>query len=190
MKYFIKRIILKTRKVYYSFLSTNKCICVKPSIIQATLFMGKGKVIIGEKVTFGYLSSPNLFDGSIYIEARQKSAIIEFSNNIKINNNFTAICEKSKIKIGTNCLIGHNVEIYDSDFHNIDPTKRLENSNICKEVLIGNNVFIGSNVKILKGVTIGDNSIIALGSIVTKSFPANVIIGGNPAKILRSINDH
>jgi maltose O-acetyltransferase len=152
--------------------------------------MGNGSIIFGNNVTLGYMTSPNIFDGSCYIEARQKSATIIFEDNIKINNNFIAICEKSKIHIGKNCLIGHNVEIYDSDFHNINPNRRLENSNTCKEVFIGENVFIGANVKILKGVTIGKNSVVALGSIVSRSFPENVIIGGNPARILKNINDN
>jgi acetyltransferase-like isoleucine patch superfamily enzyme len=190
MKMFIIAFVLKLRKILYSLLSRNKNVINKPITIQATLLMGKGQIIFGEKVSLGYLSSPNLFNGSIYIEARQNSASIEFGKNIIINNNFTAICEKTRIKIGDNCLIGHNVEIYDSDFHNIEPSRRLENSHLCKEVIIGNNVFIGANVKLLKGVTIGNNSVVALGTIVTRSFPENVVIGGNPAKILKTINEY
>ena len=55
------------------------------------------------------------------------------------------------------------------------------------EVIIGNNVWLGSNVKVLKGVSIGDNSIISAGSVVTKSVPENVIAGGIPAKVIKDI---
>ena len=61
---------------------------------------------------------------------------------------------------------------------------------ISKSVLIGDNVFIGQNVTILKGVKIGDNVVIGNGAVVTKSFPDNVIIAGNPAKIIKKIEEN
>ena len=81
------------------------------------------------------------------------------------------------------------MEIIDSAFHSIETNSRMSNIYKSHKVVIKRNVFIGSNVKILKGVTIGENTVIANGSIVTKSLPANVIAGGNPAKIIRPLSE-
>jgi maltose O-acetyltransferase len=98
-----------------------------------------------------------------------------------------SISDKTKIEISDNVLIGHNVEIFDSDFHELDPKNRNSGNHITKPVLIGENVFIGSNCKILKGVNIGRNSIIANGSIVVNDIPENVIAGGIPAKFIKKL---
>jgi len=90
-----------------------------------------------------------------------------------------------RICIGDRCAISWNVTIMDSDFHEY----RLENGTIpekTKEVIIGNNVWIGNNVLILKGVNIGDNAIVAAGSVVTKDVPAHSAVAGNPAKIIKN----
>jgi maltose O-acetyltransferase len=157
-----------------------------PKILQPVLFLGKGKYIFQGKVQLGYFPSPYFYSGNIHLEARTKESVIEFGNNIFINNNFVVISEK-KVKIGNNALIGTNVEITDSDFHNIIPAERFGGSHFTAEVEIKDNVWIGSNVKILKGVTIGENSVIANGSIVTGDIPANVVAGGIPAKVIKQI---
>ena len=90
-----------------------------------------------------------------------------------------------KVTIGDQCAISWNVTIMDSDFHEY----ALEDGTIpekTKEVIIGNNVWIGNNVLILKGVHIGDNAIIAAGSVVTKNVPEGSVVAGNPAKIIKS----
>lgn len=189
LNFFIKATYLKVRKIFYSICSDIKFIEGNPIIVQPILFKGNGRVIFGEKVSLGYLSSPHLLDGSGYIEARNINSIIKIGNNVFINNNFVAICEKSKIYIGDDCLIGHNVEIYDSDFHNISPKERLLDTHICEEVYISKNVFIGAGVKILKGTFIGENTVVAMGALVTGKFPDNVIIGGVPARIIKKINE-
>ncbi|MDP0507270.1 MAG: acyltransferase [Fusobacterium sp. JB019] len=102
-----------------------------------------------------------------------------FNSNIKIR------C-KNNIKIGNNVAISHDVTIMDSDFHRItyeDGSKNIQSASI----EIGDNVWIGSKVLILKGVEIGNGAIIASGSVVTKSVPENTIVGGNPAKIIKEI---
>ena len=72
--------------------------------------------------------------------------------------------------------------------HNIHPIERHKSGN-ARPIIIGNNVWIGGHVAIVGGVEIGDNSIIAAGSVVLKNVPSNTIVGGNPAKIIRSITD-
>ncbi|QJW90663.1 sugar O-acetyltransferase [Spirosoma taeanense] len=111
--------------------------------------------------------------------------------NIHVGKNFYAgfnctILDMGEVKIGDNCLIAPNVGIYTAG-HNINPINRHK-TGFAKPITIGNNVWIGGHCAIIGGVTIGDNSIIAAGSLVTKDVPANTIVGGNPAKKLRNIN--
>ena len=81
--------------------------------------------------------------------------------------------------------------IYTTDFHSLDPIIRASDEDQkyrrCAPVVIRDNVFIGAKCIILKGVTIGENSIIGAGSVVTKNVPANQIWAGNPAKYIRNL---
>lgn len=88
------------------------------------------------------------------------------------------------IKIGNNVLIGANSTIIDNDFHNSDSRKRRLNENPSRAVVIEDNVFIGFNCLILKGVTIGENSVIGANSVVISSIPKNSIAIGNPCKVV------
>jgi len=106
---------------------------------------------------------------------------ITFGNNVFINHNFTAMC-LGGINIGDNVQIGPRVSIYTVN-HNLDDKYILQ----CKSVNVGNNVWIGGNVSIMPGVTIGENSVIAGGAVVTKDVPPYSIVGGNPAKLIKSI---
>ena len=89
------------------------------------------------------------------------------------------------ITIGDNALIGHNVVLATLN-HDFDPSKRA--SMISAPIVIGNGVWIGANATILQGVTIGDNSIVAAGSVVKNDVPPNTIVGGVPARVLKKIN--
>jgi len=90
----------------------------------------------------------------------------------------------SKISIGNNVLIGSGSTIVDNDFHNADPQKRNDPEYSSRPVTIEDNVFIGFNCFILKGVTIGENSIIGANSTVFNSIPKNSIAIGNPCKVV------
>lgn len=103
-----------------------------------------------------------------------------------INFNCT-ILDEAKVKIGNNAFLGPNVSIYTA-CHPLEVKKRNEFIEWAEPVTIGNNVWIGGDVTILPGVTIGDNVVIGAGSVVTKSFPSNVVVAGNPAKIIKEIN--
>jgi acetyltransferase-like isoleucine patch superfamily enzyme len=117
--------------------------------------------------------------------------------NLKIGSNLgisqaAIICHLS-IEIGDNVKIGGGARIYDTDFHSIDPELRLnpktDFANKRKlPVVIEDNVFIGAYSTILKGVTIGRNSIIGSSSVVTKNVPSNEIWAGNPARFIKYIN--
>lgn len=110
--------------------------------------------------------------------------------NIYVGDNFYAgynftVLDIAEVKIGDDCMIGPSVNIY-TEGHNIQPKDRNK-SGYGMKIIIGNNVWIGGNSTILPGVTIGDNSIIAAGSVVTSNVPKNVIVAGNPAKVLKII---
>lgn len=102
-----------------------------------------------------------------------------------------SICAAVAVDIGERCLIGADVLISDTDFHPVEPVGRHGNANWaeigCRPVRIGNNVFIGSRAVILKGVDIGDGSVIGAGAVVTRSVPANSIAAGNPARVIRTL---
>jgi len=172
------------RRWWYRCLSSFTAVNCKSPCLFPTFFNGAGTVEIGSRVVIGVIDSPYYLTGYNYIEARSDCAKIIIKNSVQINNHFICIADKTTIEISENTLIGFNVQIYDSNFHDLDPSCRHDPDPNPKPVFIGRNVFIGSNVTILKGVTIGDNSIIGSGSVVTKSFPENALVFGNPAKSL------
>src|SRR4051812_6486435 len=110
--------------------------------------------------------------------------------------NGALIMAEEQIQIGSHCLVSWNVGIADSDFHPLEPAQRLVDAQALAPfykdrpprpklrtapVIIADNVWIGMNATILKGVTIGENSVVAAGSVVTKSVPGNTVVAGNPA---------
>lgn len=116
--------------------------------------------------------------------------------------NGAIIMAEERIEIGSHCLIAWNVGIADSDFHPISPAERRADAEalapyfkdkpdrpslVAAPVVIADNVWIGMNAIILKGVTIGDNSVVAAGAVVSKPVPANVVVAGNPAVVVREI---
>jgi acetyltransferase-like isoleucine patch superfamily enzyme len=160
----------------------------KPILRQPVQFVGRGHIILGEAVSFGVFPSPGYLNSYGYLEARSPRSSISIGPRTQINNNFCAIAEYTQIEIGSDCLIGMNVEILDSDFHAIDVKLRHTSPpDAAKAVYIENNVFIGAHTKILKGVHIGRNSVIAAGSIVTSNIPADAIAAGNPARVIKMI---
>ena len=108
---------------------------------------------------------------------------IYLGKEVMVNFNcvFLDVCP---IIIGDYTLIGPNPQIYTA-CHSLDYKERQENKEFGKPVRIGDHVWIGGNVTILPGVSIGDHSIIGAGSVVTKDIPANVIAVGNPCKVIK-----
>ncbi len=104
-----------------------------------------------------------------------------FGKGVFINHNFTAM-SIGGIDIGDHVQIGPHVTIV-TDNHDLTRRNVLR----CKGVTIGNNVWIGAEVKIMPGVHVGDNAVLAGGAVVTKDVPAGAIVGGNPAKLIRMI---
>lgn len=162
-----------------------KLIKKQPACQQKTLITGKGIATIGDNCSFGFKLGGFHRGGSIEIQPRYKDSFIKIGNNVATNNNIM-FCAANYIEIGDDTLIGQYVTIMDHEAHGIDPLKRRQIGEIGK-VIIGKNVWIGNNVTILKNSEIGDNTIVATGAVVSGKFPANVIIGGVPAKIIKSL---
>jgi len=108
---------------------------------------------------------------------------ITIGKNVFINHDCSFL-DLGGINIGDNVLIGPKVTLV-SESHPIDPLQRK--SLIGKPIFIKNNAWIGASATILAGITVGENSIVAAGSIVTKDVPDNTVVAGNPAKFLKSI---
>jgi acetyltransferase-like isoleucine patch superfamily enzyme len=118
-----------------------------------------------------------------------RGAVLEIGENVGISQ--TALICHTKIKIGNYVKIGGGTCIYDTDFHPLDPNIRKKENDIQYKynapVVIEDNAFIGAHVTILKGVTVGENSVIGACSVVTKDVPPNQIWAGNPAKFIKNI---
>lgn len=103
----------------------------------------------------------------------------------------TVICAAVEVIIGAECLFGADVTIVDTDFHAIRAQGRRNNTNpddiAALPISIADNVFVGAGSIILKGVSIGKNSIVGAGSVVTKNVPENVVVAGNPSRVVKKI---
>ncbi len=191
------------KRTLYSLFQKSKLIFKNIKFGKHTIFYGAPiidtvsnnfshpSIIIGNNVVLCSSNSGNPIgiNHPIILKTLTMESQINIGNNSGLSG--TSICSAKSITIGKNCLIGANVTITDYDFHAISPVNRRYNTNKndigCAPVVIEDNVWLGMNVIVLKGVTIGRNSIIAAGSVVTKSISRNSIAGGNPARIIRPI---
>ncbi len=179
--------LLKVARIWkYKRLSENACEG-NPELVQPALFCGFGRISFGQRVFIGNSASPGFYSGYSLIDARLPSAEVLIGDGVWINNNFTVLCNSSRISIGCDVLIGYNVEVIDSDFHDLRPDKRKQPYDSGAAVHISDNVLIGSNTRILKGVTIGANSVVGNGSIVSRDIPENAIAAGCPARVIRML---
>lgn len=171
----------------YRALSTCPHVSGSPIILQPVLFLGEGAIVLGRGVEFGWPTSAAYYSGYCHVEASVAGSVIEIGDAAQINNNAFIKSEGAGIRIGPRALLGSFVEIFDSDFHELHPDRRRGGQPRMGAVDLGENVFIGDGVKILKSVTIGAHSVIGAGSVVTSSVPSGVIAAGNPARVLRDL---
>ncbi|MBP5459089.1 MAG: sugar O-acetyltransferase [Clostridia bacterium] len=126
-----------------------------------------------------------------YIElpfrANWGGAHLHFGDNVFANFNLTVV-DDGHIYVGDRVLFAPNVTIATAG-HPVDPELRAKGLQFNKDVHIGNDVWVGAGAVILPGVTIGDNSVIGAGSIVTKDIPPNVVAVGSPCRVLREISE-
>ncbi len=115
----------------------------------------------------------------------------DYGYNIHVGENFYAnydcvILDVCQVRIGDNCFLAPGVHIYTAA-HPLNPYERIAGQEFGKAVTIGNNVWIGGRAIINPGIRVGNNVVIASGTVVTKNVPDNVVVGGNPAKIIKQI---
>lgn len=115
----------------------------------------------------------------------------DYGCNITVGENFFAnfnltVLDEAKVEIGDNVFIGPNVSIFTA-CHPVDHKERDTGVEWAEPVRIGNSVWIGGNATILPGVTVGDRSVIGAGAVVTRDVPSDVVVAGNPARVIKAI---
>jgi acetyltransferase-like isoleucine patch superfamily enzyme len=145
---------------------------------------GNLKVYLGDNVTLHGVST--FAACKVY-----DSPILRIGNNVHIGYQ-VGIAVGNEVLIGNNVLMGNRISIFGYDLHPVDPILRRNGESPAKEdikpIMIQDDVWIGSNVTILKGVIIGEAVVVAAGSVVTEDVPPFVIVAGNPAKVVKIIN--
>jgi len=134
--------------------------------------------LIGKKVDESFLLIPPFYTAG--------GDEIRVGRNVFVNQNCT-FYDLGGLEIADDVMIGPNVNIITAG-HPLDPSQRRAVT-IGRPIVIERNVWIAAGATIIGGVTVGENSVVAAGSIVTKNVPPNILVGGNPARIIRSIGD-
>tara|TARA_B110000211_G_C14002293_1_gene519082 strand:- start:380 stop:979 length:600 start_codon:yes stop_codon:yes gene_type:complete len=183
------------RKVYFS---------LKKKLISRKALVGRN-IIIGRHTKISLMFGSDKKSISVGDNCKifgvlisQGGGEIQIENNVQVGpGTIIGACESILIKKGA--LLSNNIKIIDNNNHPVHPLDRIKmnatpvgdelrswNYSISNPVVIGENTWIGQDSRICKGVTIGDNSIVAANSVVTKDVPANSIVAGNPAKVVKT----
>lgn len=125
----------------------------------------------------------------IYVET---PVTLDYGCNVHVGEDFYAnfnwtVLDTCPVTIGKNAMLGPNVQFYTA-LHPLDAEERIGGPEYGAPITIGNRVWIGGGAIILAGVTLGDNVVVGAGSVVTKSFGDNVVIAGNPARVIRQLD--
>jgi acetyltransferase-like isoleucine patch superfamily enzyme len=186
----IRKILLIIQNCYFNFrykkIFVNKIKIFGLPIIDVNK---NSKAIFGNNLVLNsnsYFSEPGI-NHPVILRTLNSNAKLVIGNNVGISGG--GICAAKSIEIGNNVMFGANAFVTDTDFHPIDvENRRFSRENIhTANVIIEDNVFLGMNTIVLKGVKIGKNSVIGAGSIVAQDIPENVIAAGIPAKVIKHI---
>lgn len=159
-------------------------------VLNPLLISNNGMLRLGSNTQFGYGSSPLFHSNYSQISIKSVNGFLNIGDNTILNNGFQISSESDfGIDIGANCLIGINFKCADSDFHSLNPLERKSGAPKMAGVFIDDNVFIGSDVSVLKGTRIGKDCVVAAGSICNKTYPDGSIVAGVPAKVIGSVYD-
>lgn len=125
----------------------------------------------------------------VILSTRAANAVLRIGDDCGLSG--VSIVAVERVEIGHRVLLGANAVISDTDFHPLDPEARRRDSGAGHHapVIIGDDVFVGMNALILKGVTIGPGSVVGAGSVVTRDVPEGAIVAGNPARIIDPVSN-
>ena len=182
----------------------------KEKMLQGELYDATDPELTAERLHARRLT--RLFNRSLEADADRRTALLkelfgstgsklaveppfrcDYGYNIYVGENFYAnfdcvfldVCE---IRIGANCMVGPGVHIYTAT-HPLNAKERIKGPEAGQPVVIGDNVWIGGRAVINPGIIIGDNAVIASGSVVTKNVPNDTFVGGNPARIIKQLEE-
>lgn len=144
----------------------------------------RDEIVRLEKKLFGSTGENVYVNPPFYIDYGKH---IFMGNNVYCNMDCVFL-DVNTITIGNNVMLGPRVNLFTAG-HPIDADVRISDLEFGLPIVIEDKVWIGGNATILPGVTVGENSIVAAGAVVTKDVPANSIVGGNPARLIRMINE-
>lgn len=180
----------------------------KEKMIKGELYIASDEVLVNERLNARRLTRE--FNTTLETELEKRTEILkelfgevgeniyieptfkcDYGYNIKVGDNFYAnfdcvMLDVCPITIGNNVFLAPGVHIYTAT-HPLNPEERNSGAEFGKAVKIGDSVWLGGRSVICPGVTIGNNVVVAAGAVVTKDVPDNVVVGGNPAKIIKSI---
>ncbi|PQJ36436.1 hypothetical protein BSZ35_11040 [Salinibacter sp. 10B] len=132
-------------------------------------------------------SNPLAPTAPVVLSTRRADAAIDIGTNCGFTG--TTLVAAEEIQIGNRVLVGGNASIVDFDFHPLTPEARAEdiNAGAAAPIVIEDDVFVGMESLILKGVTIGEGAVVGAGSVVTQDVPPRTVVAGNPATVVREL---
>ena len=176
-------IVQRARIQWYRRMWTCERVTGRPAIRTPLVVNGEGTVRFGDDITVGWAQTGAFYTTYAYLEARYASSSIELGDRCFINNDAAIVSEGEGITIGSTCLIGVRVQIYDSDFHalglgRVGPPRTAP-------AFIGDDVMLSTGCMVLKGSHIGDGATVGAGAVVSGQVAAGAIVAGNPAREVR-----
>jgi maltose O-acetyltransferase len=155
------------------------------NLLTPTQFKGHGRIVLANTAVFGVPRSPGNYACS-YIEARTPDSLIQVGAGTVFNNRAFILSEGASVTFGERVLVGPELHVADSNSHQLDVPNRAKPDDKPRPVVIGDDVFIGSRVTILKGARIGRGCIVSASAVVTSNFvaPDYSVVAGNPARIV------
>ncbi|PWK79357.1 acetyltransferase-like isoleucine patch superfamily enzyme [Mucilaginibacter oryzae] len=176
----LRRLLSSVINVLNAKYRLRNCLTGRLVTVKGRLMVrNEGKIIIGNGCRiWSHIGTTQLSAGP--------RAVIEIGENTFINTG-TIITSRKNIRIGKNCQIANQVIIMDDDFHDVYAAEK--NCSVKEAIIIGDNAWIATRATILKGVTIGEGAVVAAGAVVTKDVLPHTLVGGVPAKFIKSLKD-
>ncbi|MFL5732239.1 MAG: acyltransferase [Chloroflexia bacterium] len=144
------------------------------------IISGPGRVVFGDDVNAWCHAEKNV------LITFTPDSLISIGSGTRLNG--AGIQAYTTVRVGPRCILGSTL-VFDSDFHPLDPAHRHDPNALvsCAPITIGRNVWLAGQSAVLKGVTIGDNSVAAFRAVVASDVPPNVVVAGNPARVVKHL---